>query len=151
MSLFQVVYILRETQLGGKGLFLRPIYFNRKTCQRKFNNTRRKNGFTESQRWSQPLTRDKCLPLPAVSGESSGDKGRFCHAFNSYLWLASNVYLISIGTPVKDVLKYVWDLSQRCGNSASKLCLTLKSKACQRSGQMASAWSLGQGCAKGVI
>lgn len=31
------------------------------------------------------LTRDKCLPLPAVKGESSGDKGRFCHAFNPYL------------------------------------------------------------------
>ena len=31
------------------------------------------------------LTRDKCLPLPAVKGASSGDKGRFCHAFNPYL------------------------------------------------------------------
>ena len=31
------------------------------------------------------LTRDKCLPLLAVKGESSGDKGRFCHAFNPYL------------------------------------------------------------------
>ena len=31
------------------------------------------------------LTRDKCLSLPAVKGESSGDKGRFCHAFNPYL------------------------------------------------------------------
>ena len=31
------------------------------------------------------LTRDKCLPLPAVKGESSGDKDRFCHAFNHYL------------------------------------------------------------------
>ena len=31
-----------------------------------------------------PLTRDKCLPLPAVLGESSGGKGRFCHAFNPY-------------------------------------------------------------------
>ena len=30
------------------------------------------------------LTRDKCLPLPAIKGESSGDKGRFCHAFNPY-------------------------------------------------------------------
>ena len=26
------------------------------------------------------LTRDKCLPLLAAKGESSGDKGRFCHA-----------------------------------------------------------------------
>ena len=31
------------------------------------------------------LTRDKCLHLPAVKGASSGDKGRFCHAFNPYL------------------------------------------------------------------
>ena len=31
------------------------------------------------------LTRDKCLPLFAVKGESSGDIGRFCHAFNPYL------------------------------------------------------------------
>ena len=31
------------------------------------------------------LTRDKCLLLPAVKGESSGDKGRFYHAFNPYL------------------------------------------------------------------
>ena len=79
------------------------------TLYRKIN-TERKNGFTERQRWSQikwvikttfahlctPLTRDKCLPLTAVSGESSGDKGRFCHAFNPYLWRASKVYLISI-------------------------------------------------------
>ena len=26
------------------------------------------------------LTRDKCLPLFAAKGESSGDKGHFCHA-----------------------------------------------------------------------
>ena len=91
------------------------------TLYRKIN-TERKNGFTERQRWSQikwvikttfahlctPLTRDKCLPLTAVSGESSGDKGRFCHAFNPYLWRASKVYLISI-------VKYVWDSSQRSG------------------------------------
>ena len=31
------------------------------------------------------LMRDKCLPLLAVKGESSGDKGRFCRAFNPYL------------------------------------------------------------------
>ena len=31
------------------------------------------------------LTRDKCLHLPAVKGAPSGDKGRFCHAFNPYL------------------------------------------------------------------
>ena len=32
------------------------------------------------------FTRVKCLPLLAVkAGESSGDKGRFCHAFNPYL------------------------------------------------------------------
>ena len=55
------------------------------------------------------LTRDKCLPLPAVKGESSGDKGRFCHAFNPYLWRASKVYFISICTPIKGVLKYVCD------------------------------------------
>jgi len=69
------------------------------------------------------LTRDKCLPLPAVKGESSGDKGRFCHAFNPYLWRASKVYFISICTPIKGVLKYVWDSGQSCDKSAAKLCL----------------------------
>ena len=98
------------------------------------------------QRWSQtrdkghlctPLRRGKCLSLTTASGESSGDKGQgsFCHAFNPYLWRASKVYLISICTPIKGVVKYVWDSSQRCGKGAAKLCLRLKSKACQRSGQ----------------
>ena len=74
------------------------------TLYRKIN-TGRKNGFTERQRWSQmrdkyhlctPLTGDKCLPLPAVSGESSGDKGRFTpltltfDAPQKYIWLASS-------------------------------------------------------------
>ena len=107
--------------------------------------TGRKNGFTERQRWSQTgdkghlcttLTRDKCLPLPAVKGESSGDKGRFCHAFNPYLWRSSKVYFISICTPIKGVVKYVWDSGQRCDKSAAKLCLWLKSKACEKCGQM---------------
>ena len=107
--------------------------------------TGRKNGFTERQRWSQTrdkghlctsLTRDKCLPLPAVKGESSGDKGRFCHAFNPYLWRASKVYFISICTPIKGVVKYVWDSGQRCDKSAVKLCLWLKSKACEKCRQM---------------
>ena len=31
------------------------------------------------------------------------------------------------------------------------LCMRLKSKDCQRSGQMASTWSLGQSCGKGVV
>ena len=78
------------------------------------------------------LTRDKCLPLLAVRGESSGDKGRFCHAFNPYLWRASKVYFISICTPIKGVVKYVWDSGQRCDKSAVKLCLWLKSKACEK-------------------
>ena len=82
------------------------------------------------------LTRDKCLPLPAVKGESSGDKGRFCHAFNPYLWRASKVYFISICTPIKGVVKYVWDSGQRCDKSAAKLCLWLKSKACEKCRQM---------------
>ena len=82
------------------------------------------------------LTRDKCLPLPAVKGESSGDKGRFCHAFNPYLWRASKVYFISICTPIKGVVKYVWDSGQRCDKSAVKLCLWLKSKACEKCRQM---------------
>ena len=60
--------------------------------------TGRKNGFTERQKGEvkraikasfahlcTTLTRDKCLPLLAIKGESSGDKGRFCHAFNPYL------------------------------------------------------------------
>ena len=80
------------------------------TLYRKIN-MERKNGFTERQRWSQikcaikttfahlctPLTRDKWLPLPAVSGESSGDKGRFVtpltltfDAPQRYIWLASS-------------------------------------------------------------
>ena len=59
-----------------------------------FSRTGRKNEFTECQRLSQtrdrdhlctPLTRDQFLPFPAVSGESSGDNSRFCHAFNPYL------------------------------------------------------------------
>ena len=33
------------------------------------------------------LTRDKCLLLPAVKGESSGDKRRFYHACNPSLSL----------------------------------------------------------------
>ena len=78
------------------------------------------------------LTRDKCLHLPAVKGASSGDKGRFCHAFNPYLWRASKVYFISICTPIKGVVKYVWDSGQRCDKSAAKLCLWLKSKACEK-------------------
>ena len=82
------------------------------------------------------LTRDKCLPLLAVKGESSGDKGRFCHAFNPYLWRASKVYFISICTPIKGVVKYVWDSGQRCDKSAAKLCLWLKSKACEKCRQM---------------
>ena len=82
------------------------------------------------------LTRDKCLPLLAVKGESSGDKGRFCHAFNPYLWRASKVYFISICTPIKGVVKYVWDSGQRCDKSAVKLCLWLKSKACEKCRQM---------------
>ena len=61
-----------------------------------------------------PLTRDKCLPLPTVSGESSGDKGSFCHVFNPYLWRASKVYLISI-------VKYVWDSRQRCGKKRGEV------------------------------
>ena len=64
-----------------------------------------------------PLTRDKCQSLPAVSGESSGDKSGFCNAFNPYLWRASKVYLISI-------VKYVWDLSQRCGKKRGKVIMS---------------------------
>ena len=95
------------------------------TLHRKIN-TGRKNGFTERQRWSQtrdkghlctPLTRDKCSSLPAVSGESSGDKSGFCNAFNPYLWRASKVYLISI-------VKYVWDLRQRCGKKRGKIIMS---------------------------
>ena len=62
--------------------------------------------------------------------------GRFCHAFNPYLWRASKVYFISICTPIKGVVKYVWDSGQRCDKSAAKLCLWLKSKACEKCRQM---------------
>ena len=76
---------------------------------------------------------------------SSGDKGRFCHAFNPYLWRASKVYLISI-------VKYVWDSSQRCGKKRGKVVMSeIKVKGLPRSGQMAFAWSLGQSCGKGVV
>ena len=84
-----------------------------------------------------PLTRGKCLPFTTASGGSSGDKGQgsFFHAFNPYLWRAS-IFFFNICTPIKGVVKYVWDSSQRCGKRAAKLCLRLKSRACQRSGQM---------------
>ena len=76
---------------------------------------------------------------------SSGDKGRFVtrltltfDAPQRYIWLASsNMSEIR----AKGVAK----------SAAKLLCLRLKSKACQRSGQMAFAWSLGQSCGKGVV
>ena len=56
--------------------------------------------------------------------------------------------------------RFIWlassNMSEICAKGVAKsaaklLCLRLKSKACQRSGQMAFTWSLGQSCGKGVV
>ena len=81
------------------------------------------------------LMRDKCLPLLAVKGESSGDKGRFCvpltptfDARQRYISLAfvplSKASSNMSETQAKGVTKarqsYVCDLSQRLVKSVVK-------------------------------
>ena len=66
------------------------------------------------------LTRDKCLPLPAVKGESSGDKGRFCHAFNPYLW--------------RRYISLAFEPYQRC----RQICLRFRPKVWQKRGKVMS-------------